>query len=84
MKTITLRLDEATYQLFRAFAVADNRPISNLIGTAAKKHMEECLFADETEMHAIREDAHLVKRLRRGSLAAHERRGRFVKQLPHF
>lgn len=79
MKTITLRLDDATYQLFFAFAVADNRPISNMIETAAKKHIEECLFADETEMRAIREDAHLVKKLTRGSRAANLRQGRFVE-----
>ncbi len=78
MKTITLRLDDTTYNFFQIFALADNRPISNMIETAAKKHIEECMFADETEMRSIHEDKHLMRKLKRGSLAAKERRGRFV------
>jgi hypothetical protein len=78
MKTITLRLDDLTYKLFLQFALADNRPISNMIETAAKKHLEECLFVGETEMHGIREDRSLQARLKSGSRAAKARAGRFV------
>ena len=78
MKTITLRLDDLTYKLFLQFALADNRPISNMIETAAKKHLEECSFVSDTEMHGIREDKALVSRLKRGSLAAKTRSGRFI------
>lgn len=78
MKTITLRLDDPTYKLFLQFALADNRPISNMIETAAKKHLEECFFAGETEMRGIREDKSLVSRLKKGSRAAKARSGRFV------
>ena len=78
MRTITLRLDDLTYKLFLQFALADNRPISNMIETAAKKHLEECFFVSETEMHGIREDKALVSRLKKGSQAAKARAGRFV------
>jgi hypothetical protein len=78
MKTITLRLDDLTYKLFLQFALADNRPISNMIETAAKKHLEECLFVSETEMHGIREDKALLSRLKKGSQAVRARSGRFV------
>lgn len=78
MKTITLRLDDLTYKLFLQFALADNRPISNMIETAAKKHLEECFFVSETEMHSIREDKSLLARLKKGSQAARTRAGRFV------
>ena len=77
-KTITLRLDDATYDIFHAFALADNRTLSNLIETYTKKHIEECLFADTMEMHAIRTDPHLMKRLKKGSLAAKHKKGRFI------
>ena len=77
-RTITLRLDDATYRMFHAFATADNRPLSNLIETAAKRHLEECLFADETEMHSLRKNAKLIKNLKHGSVAAKAKRGRFV------
>jgi hypothetical protein len=78
MKTITLRLDDLTYKLFLQFALADNRPISNMIETAAKKHLEECFFVSETEMHGIRENEALLSRLKKGSQAAKVRSGRFV------
>jgi len=78
MKTITLRLDDLTYKLFLQFALADNRPISNMIETAAKKHLEECFFVSETEMHDLRTDQALVSRLKKGSQAAKARSGRFV------
>ena len=78
MKTITLRLDDLTYKLFLQFALADNRPISNMMETAAKKHMEECFFVGETEMLGIQEDRALLSRLKKGSQAAKTRSGRFV------
>lgn len=78
-KTVTLRLDDSTYQLFHVFALADNRPLSNLIETAARKHLQECVFADETEMRSMREDRPLIQKLKRGSLAAKARKGRFVR-----
>jgi hypothetical protein len=78
MRTVTLRIDDATYHLFHDMALADNRPLSNLIETAARKHMEECLFVDETEMHSIRENKRLVKRLKAGSQAAKRMQGRFI------
>ena len=34
-KTVTLRLDEETYEEFREAAKAQRRPLSNLIQTAA-------------------------------------------------
>ena len=78
MKTITLRLDDLTYKLFLQFALADNRPISNMIETAAKKHLEECFFVNDTEMRGIYEDKALVSRLKKGSKEAKARSGRFV------
>jgi hypothetical protein len=78
MKTITLRLDDLTYKLFLQFALADNRPISNMIETAAKKHMEECFFVNETEMHDIRGDKTLLARMKKGSQAAKIRSGKFI------
>ena len=78
-KTITLRLDDATYEIFHALAVSDNRPLSNLIETAARRHLEECLFADETEMRSIRGNVALVKRLKQASKEAKFLKGRFVE-----
>ena len=79
MKTITLRLDDLTYNLFRQFALSDNRPLSNMIETAARKHMEECLFVSDAEMNGIREDKTLVQKLKRGSQAAGRKKGSFIE-----
>jgi len=78
MKTITLRLDDLTYKLFLQFALAENRPISNMIETAAKKHLQECFFVSDAEMLSIRKDRSLIGRLKKGSRAAKSRSGSFV------
>jgi len=76
-KTITLRLSEETYRIFSDYAAADNRPISNLIETAAKKHLQECSFTSLDEMSGIHADRALVSRMKAGSTAARKRQGRF-------
>ncbi|MBI4208227.1 MAG: CopG family transcriptional regulator [Deltaproteobacteria bacterium] len=78
-KTVTLRIDDSIYDIFHAFADSENRSLANLIETAAKKHLEECLFVDETEMRGILEDKHLLGRLKKGALAAKKRQGQFVE-----
>lgn len=77
-KTLTLRLDEATYQLFAAAAKAENRSIANLIQTAALARLRELEFVDDYEMAEIRSNDALLERLKRGSEDTRHRRGRFV------
>ncbi len=77
-KTITLRLSDLDYELFRNYAEADNRPLANLIETAAKRHLRECAMVSEAEMAEIRNNPALVSRLKAGSKAARKKQGRFV------
>jgi uncharacterized protein (DUF1778 family) len=77
-KTLTLRLDEASYKLFAAAAKAENRSIANLIHTAALARVREQEFVDPFEMQEIQSDEGLLKRLRQGSKEARHRRGAFV------
>jgi hypothetical protein len=73
-RTVTLRLDDATYAAVKAAAVADRRSIASLIETAALRHLEETAFmnaAEERELHA---DRGLMKRLREGHADAAARR----------
>ena len=56
-KTITLRLSDDVYQLFRQSAEGDNRPLSNFIETATKRFIEQSELADESEMVEIRRNA---------------------------
>ncbi|HKB71060.1 MAG TPA: DUF1778 domain-containing protein [Thermoanaerobaculia bacterium] len=77
-KTLSVRIDEATYRLIAAAAAADNRSISNFIETAAKEKAIDEIFVPREEMESILADRGLVRKLRRGAKEAVARRGRFV------
>jgi len=78
-KTVTLRLNDETYEIFKAAASAQNRPLSNMIETAALARIREEQFVDEREMADILADRKLQARLKAGSKAAAQREGRFVE-----
>jgi predicted DNA-binding protein len=77
-KTVTLRLSDEVYQLFRQSAESDNRPLSNFIETATKRFIEQTELAGEAEMAEIHGDPALMRRIRRGHSDARSKRGRFV------
>ncbi len=77
-KTITLRLAENEYELFKGAAVSENRAIANLIVTKAKEKIEEEGFTDAIETEEIRLNILLKKRLKTGSLQAKKREGKIV------
>ena len=77
-KTLTMRLDDETYQTFVRAAQAERRSLANLVETAALCHIQESRFVDDAEMAEILSRSGLVKRLKAGSRDAQKRRGRFV------
>ena len=77
-KTVTLRLDDTVYRLFRGVAERENRPISNFIETAVLRFVQDYETVDEFEMAEIRANTRLNQSLKRGSLDAKHRRGSFV------
>lgn len=77
-KTVTLRISDDVYQLFRRSADNDNRPLSNFIETATIRFIEQNDLADETEMAEIRGNAALNRSIRRGHSDSRSKRGRFV------
>lgn len=78
MPTITLRLPENHYRLFRKLAEEENRSLSNFIETATIRHIEESEYADAFEMEEIRKNTSLNASLRRGHSDARLGKGRFV------
>jgi len=80
-KTVTLRVDNATYETFVRAAAAERRSLSNLIDTAALRHIRDSEFVDDAEMAEIVGNADLVRRLKQGSEAARKRNGRLVPPL---
>ncbi len=77
-KTVTLRLDDEVYKELREAAVAERRPLSNLIETAALARVREAQFVDDAEMAEILSNEALLRRLKAGSRQARKRKGRFV------
>jgi len=77
-KTVTLRLEEEVYNIFLQAAKAENRPLSNLIETAALSRIREQQFVDDAEMSEILANENLTKRLKKGARDAETGKGRFV------
>ena len=77
-KTITIRLDEETYEKMKRFAEAERRPISNFIQHATLNYIDRVLFVDNPEIAEILGDRNLITKLRHGSKDAKEKRGKFV------
>lgn len=77
-KTLTIRLDEETYQKIKRYAEAERRPISGFLENAALTYIEETTFTDELEMMEIMSNSELVSRLQKGSRQAKQKKGRFV------
>ena len=80
-KTLTMRLDEETYQTFVRAAKAERRSLANLVENAALQHLAESSFVDDAEMAEIALRPELVKRLQAGSRHARKRQGRFITSL---
>ncbi len=78
-KVVTLRLDDAVYKEFREAATAEQRPLSNLIESAALAKIREDQFVDDAEMAEILENERLLRRLKAGSRDARKRQGRVVE-----
>ena len=78
-KTITLRLSEENYEIYKNLATRDNRPISNFIETAVKKFIEHNIYVDEFEMEEIRNNNELNKSLKKGLSDMKSKKGQFVE-----
>ena len=78
-KTITLRIDDATYDIFKKAAKAHRRTISNFIEYATLAHVTEEAFVDDHEMAAILKDKELVSSLRKAKEDIKKGKYRIVK-----
>lgn len=75
-KTITLRLDDAEYELIAAGAMAERRPISNFITATVIREIEASYYTDGIETAQIKGDPGLLERLNQGHIEAKARRGK--------
>ena len=66
MKTLTLRVDEDTYELLKKAADGQRRTLSNFIEYAAISYVTSDMNASDEEMEEILSDSALVKNLKSG------------------
>ena len=76
-KTVTLRLNEKVYNLFRNLAESENRPLSNFIETSVLRFIEDNQFVDEYEMAEIQRNKELNMSLKRAIRDVKTKKGRF-------
>ncbi|MCD6586129.1 MAG: hypothetical protein J7K96_10245 [Desulfobacteraceae bacterium] len=77
-KTVTLRLNERLYNIFRNLAVSENRTLSNFIETSVLRFIEHNQFVDEYEMTEIKNNKELKASLNRAFEDVNAQRGHFV------
>lgn len=78
-KTVTLRLSEENYKIYKKLALRDNRPISNFIETAVNRYIDDNINVDDFEMEEIRNNRELNLSLKRAFADVKNKRGRFVE-----
>jgi predicted transcriptional regulator len=77
-KTITLRLNNGIYEIFKKIAEEENRTISNFIETATLRYLEEIEMVDEFEMEEIKRNRSLNDSIKKGLKDVKTKQGRFV------
>jgi predicted transcriptional regulator len=78
-KTVTLRLSDDLYQLFRQCAEDDNRSLSNFIETATLRFIELANLTDQSETAEGSSDDAASRNIARGHADARSKQGRFVE-----
>jgi len=66
MKTVTMRVDDAIYQMIKTAADGQRRNISNFIEYATLQYLTSSQYISDAEMNEILKDKELVKNLEIG------------------
>ncbi len=66
-KTVTLRIDDDTYNLIKLAATGERRSISNYIEYATMAYLAEESFVTDNEMDEIMNNEKLLKNLAQGN-----------------
>ena len=65
-KTITMRIDDNTYDMFKKAAQGSRRNISNFLEFAAISYLSQVTYASDDEMKDLLKDHDLLKSLQQG------------------
>jgi len=66
MKTVTMRVDDAVYDMIKLAADGQRRNLSNFIEYATMQYLTSSQFVDSGEMAEIMDDKELVQNLMSG------------------
>ncbi len=77
-KTVTVRIDDATYERIKAAADAERRTISNFIENATMNYIEQGEFVDDLEMAGILKDEALLRNIKNAMGEIKNRKYRLV------
>lgn len=66
-KTVTMRIDDTTYNLIKNAATGERRSISNFIEYATMAYLAEESFISDNEMNEILSDKELLLNLKNGN-----------------
>jgi len=77
-KTITLRISDDIYKMFKTAANGTRRTISNFLEYAAISFLSQDAFVSDREMDEIMNDKKLLKSLKRGEKDIKEGKFRIV------
>ena len=78
-KTVTIRLDEDTYQMIRHAAEGELRSISNFIEYATVSYLTEEAFVSDDEMSEILSDTDLMASLKKARADVADKRYKVVE-----
>jgi uncharacterized protein (DUF1778 family) len=77
-KTITLRINDDVYQMFKKAAQGSRRTISNFLEYAAISYLSQDTFVSDDEMKEILKDNDLLESLKHGEKDIKSRRYKIV------
>ena len=80
-KTITIRIDDDTYELFKSAAEGERRSISNFIEYATISFLTEESFVSDNEMEEILQNKEILTALDKGKKEIAEGKYKIVGQI---
>ncbi|PJZ57998.1 CopG family transcriptional regulator [Leptospira barantonii] len=78
-KTITLRIDDPIYDIFKKAAEGERRTISNFVENATIQYLTNEFYASDEEMDEILSNKQLVSSLKKGIKEASQGKYKVVR-----
>lgn len=78
-KTITIRLDDNTYQMFKMAANGEKRTISNFLEFATLSYLSQETHVSDQEMNELLKDKELINNLLNGEKEISEGKYKIVQ-----